>query len=77
MNGKREKFTSTWKPKTQPSTHHAKRFYRKKFAPPNHPGTPWRQPIARRQKSKPKQLQQHRRYKQTPDNLGVHGAQYG
>jgi hypothetical protein len=34
MNGKREKFTSTWKPKTQPSTHHAKRFYRKKFAPP-------------------------------------------
>jgi hypothetical protein len=34
MNGKREKFTSTWNPENQPSIGHAKRFYRKKFAPP-------------------------------------------
>ena len=34
MNGKREKFTSTWNPENPPSICHAKRFYRKKVAPP-------------------------------------------
>src|SRR5205823_4912527 len=33
-NGKREKFTSTWKTKPRPQFKNGKAFYRKKLAPP-------------------------------------------